>query len=124
MSFLYRTLWLGLSAIAGWACMCALTFIHDVSSSPIGYWRSDNHPWSTIGLGLNILSRMYIPVFIVFAVPACYCRRLPALLWKRSLIGALLFALGGVLWALLLYGVLGALASRPQDMEFDVWLWG
>ena len=124
MSFLHRTAWLVVSLIAGWILICALTFIHDVSSSPIGYWRSVNHPWSTIGIGLNIVSRMYILVFILFAVPACYSGRLPGLLWKRALIGALLFAFGGILWALYFYGVLGWLASRPQDEEFDVWLWG
>jgi len=63
-------------------------------------------------------------VFMIFAIPACYSSRLPALLWKRTLIGAILFACGGILWALLFYGVLGALAARPQDMEFDIWLWG
>jgi hypothetical protein len=124
MSFQQRALWLFVSAIAGWALLCALTLIHDVSSSPIGFWRSANHPWRTIGLGLNILSRMYVLVFIVFAVPACYSARLPALLWKRSLIGAILFACGGIACALYFHGVLGALTFRPQDMEFGVWLFG
>jgi hypothetical protein len=124
MSFLHRTLWLFVSALVAWLSLCILSFIHSVSSSPVEYWRATYQPWSRIGLDIDIWSRMYLPIFVIFAVPACYFGRLPALLWKRAFVGGILFSCGGIAWALFYFGVLGAISSRPQGMEFDVWFWG
>jgi hypothetical protein len=123
-SFLQRTMWLVFSAIVAWLFLCLSYLAYTVMTSPVEYWRSTLHPWTGVRDTLNILLRIYIPAFILLAIPACYWGRLPRSLCRRAVIGGLLFACIGILWSLYFKGVLAAILSRPDTMEFAMWLCG
>src|SRR4051794_10872917 len=123
-SFLERTIWLLASAIAGWLFLCLSYFAYTVMTTPVEHWRSSHQPWSGVRDTLDILLRVYIPAFVLFAIPACYSARLPVSLCKRSLIGGIVFASGGMLWSLYFKGVLGAMLSRSENMDFSMWFYG
>jgi hypothetical protein len=123
-SFLERALWLLVSAVVAWLFLCLSYVAYAIMTSPVEYWRSSLHPWTGVRDTLSILLRIYIPAFILLAIPACYSGRLPMSLCKRAVIGGLLFACIGILWSLYFKGVLGAALSRPDTIEFAMWLCG
>jgi hypothetical protein len=107
--FLQRTVWLLVSAVVGWLFLCLSYLAYTVMTVPVEYWRSTHQPWTGVRDTLAILLRVYIPAFVIFAIPACYSARLPVSLCKRSLIGGIVFACGGMLWSLYFKGVLAAI---------------
>jgi hypothetical protein len=123
-SFVQRTVWLIVSAIVAWLFLCLSYLAYTVMTSPVQYWRSSLHPWTGVRDTLNVLLRIYIPAFVLIAIPACYSGRLPKSACKRALVGGILFACVGMLWSLYFKGVFGAILSRPDSMEFAMWICG
>jgi hypothetical protein len=123
-SFVHQTLWLIVSAVIAWLFLCLSYVAYTVMTSPVDYWRFALHPWSGVRDTLNVLLRIYIPAFVLLAIPACYSGRLPKSLCKRAVIGGLLFACVGMLSGLYFKGILAAILSRPATIEFAMWLCG
>ena len=123
-SFVERTMWLLVSAIVAWLVLCLSFVAYSVMTTPVDYWRASVHPWSSVRDTLALFLLIYIPAFVLFAIPACYSGWLPASAWRRALIGGFLFACVGMLCSLYFKGVLGALFSRPEGMEFSMWICG
>lgn len=123
-SFVQRTIWLAAGAILAWVELCLSYIAYSVMTTPVDYWRASLHPWSGVRDTLAILLFIYIPALVLLAIPACYSGRLPQSACKRALIGGVLFACLDMAWSLYFKGVLGAILSRPEGMEFSMWICG
>src|SRR5438309_42149 len=118
-SFLKRTVWLFLSAIVAWIFLCVLLAGINFVTAPARYWHASNATWRELRNSINILSRTYVLEFVFLAIPTCYSARLSASLWRRALVGAIFFGLGGLAWALWWRGVLGAIFSVLGSGDVD-----